>query len=229
MAPAGEEALQLEARRRIYEHVRANPGSYEREIQRALGLGSGNLDYHLDYLEKRGLLTSQLEAHYKRYFVVAQVKPEAKPVLALLRQRMPRRVLVWLLEHPRSAHKEVAEGVGAPPSSLAFHLKKLLKARVVEVERAGRESLFWVRDADAVVALLVTYRVSLLDQVVDRFLDTFLEVNHGYLRRVERPIPPPRGEGPRDGAPAQPPASPEEGAEPPEPPPEDPRGARETG
>ena len=47
-----EEALALEVRRKIYEEIKASPGLHFRELQRRVGLATGSLQYHLDYLAK---------------------------------------------------------------------------------------------------------------------------------------------------------------------------------
>ena len=93
-------ALELESRRRIFEHVRRFPGAYFREIQRALGLQPGELEYHLRTLGKAGLLGDQEEGGRKRYFVAADVPHPDKPLLGLLRQAAVRRLLLALLDRP---------------------------------------------------------------------------------------------------------------------------------
>lgn len=47
-----EQALDLEIRRKIYNHIVNSPGLYERELSRALNIPLSTLDYHLYYLKK---------------------------------------------------------------------------------------------------------------------------------------------------------------------------------
>ncbi len=77
---------------------------------------------------------------------------------------------------PGLRHREIAEAVGASPSTLSFHLKKLEKAGVVEAEKKGRERYYRVKDSDKVIETLLTYRESFLDSVVDRFAELWLDV-----------------------------------------------------
>ncbi len=45
-----DKALELEARRTIYEFVVSSPGTHLREIQRQIDLPLGTVEYHLKYL-----------------------------------------------------------------------------------------------------------------------------------------------------------------------------------
>ncbi|MDD5502941.1 MAG: hypothetical protein PHH26_05700, partial [Candidatus Thermoplasmatota archaeon] len=60
----GERALELEARRRIYDQIRAIPGIHFRDLQRKSRASTGVLDYHLHYMESRGLIRSAPEGKY---------------------------------------------------------------------------------------------------------------------------------------------------------------------
>ena len=168
------EALALETRRRIFEHVRRFPGTHFREVQRALGLQPGELEYHLHTLEKAGLLTSQEGAARRRYFVAAEIPHPDKALLGLLRQAAVRRILLAVLEKPGISFQEIHAAVGGAKSTLSFHLRKVTGSGLVAVERAGRENVYAVPEADRVAGLLVTYRASFLDDAVDRFADLWL-------------------------------------------------------
>jgi sugar-specific transcriptional regulator TrmB len=52
----------------------------------------------------------------------------------------------------------------------------LIDKGLVGKRREGRRSIYWVIEPDRVVRLLVTYRPSFLDRMVDRFLETWFEV-----------------------------------------------------
>jgi len=168
--------LELENRRKIYEYVSRFPGSYFREIQKAIGLEVGTLEYHLDYLERRGILSSEVEAGRRRYYVSAQIPHEDKHIIGLMRQKVLRRIVVHLLLNPRSSFSELLSLVGISKSTLSFHLSKLVKAGVVKEERVGREKVYWIDDVDRISGVLITYKSSLLDDVVDRFVEVWMEI-----------------------------------------------------
>ena len=62
-----------------------------------------------------------------------------------------------------------------PPSSLSFHVKKLVKAEVIERTKKGRVSLFHIQDPERVAKVLIARRRSFLDELVDRFVSTWTE------------------------------------------------------
>ena len=49
---AETDPLALEVRKRLYELIRRNPGLHYRELERKSGMISGQLEYHLVYMEK---------------------------------------------------------------------------------------------------------------------------------------------------------------------------------
>ena len=51
-----KEALLLDVRKKIYLTIEKFPGLHFRELQRKNRIGVGNLDYHLNYLEKMNLI-----------------------------------------------------------------------------------------------------------------------------------------------------------------------------
>ena len=66
--------MALSRRRTIYEYILKFPGTYIREMERALSLSLGDLQYHLHQLEKGGIISPHEEGKRKRYFVNNVVK-----------------------------------------------------------------------------------------------------------------------------------------------------------
>lgn len=163
--------LELETRRRLFAFILDQPGAYLREIQRALDMPMGALEYHLGQLEKAGVITV-LHEENKRFFP-ARMDAADKRGLSLLRQESLRRLVMQLLEHPGAAHKDILALTGLAASTLTFYMAKLVAAGLVERKREGRESHYWLVDPTHVYGLLVTHRPSFLDRVLDGFLDSF--------------------------------------------------------
>lgn len=63
------EVIELASRRRVLAYLEAHPGSYFREMLRALPIGSGALHYHLSVLEREGLVRARREGMYLRFFL----------------------------------------------------------------------------------------------------------------------------------------------------------------
>jgi predicted transcriptional regulator len=171
----GQVAIELEARRRIYEHVVANPGTHLRAIQDALGMPMGQLEYHLRYLEHAAVLESKADRYYKRFYP-REMGATDRRLIAALRQEMPRRIVLLLIQSPGVDHKTVQQRMGLGASTTSFYMRDLIDKEVVARRREGRRSLYWVVDVDRVVRILIAYRPSFLDRMVDRFLETWLSV-----------------------------------------------------
>lgn len=166
--------LDLESRRRVYQLVRAEPGIYLREMQRALSMPMGNLEWHLSRLEKAGLVAVRNEEN-KRFFP-AEMGAADRRFTALLRQRPVRRITCHLLEAADSPHKAIATATGLPPSTLSFYLAKMVEAGLCDRRRRGRENLYALKEAGRVEHLLLAYAPSVFDRVLDGFLDSFEDV-----------------------------------------------------
>ena len=170
-------ALDLENRRRIFQFVSGFQGAHLREVQRAVGLEIGVLDYHLDYLVKNGLLTSRKEMGRKRYFTKA-LSPGDKALLAVLRQGVLRRLLMHILLNPGCTFRELHALSGTSKSTLSFHLKRLRgTGLVVRIDEGGRkgERYSAVKGED-IAKLLITYKSTFLDDAVDRFVEVWQQL-----------------------------------------------------
>lgn len=168
-------ALELEARKQIYQTVLKSPGLHFRELQRRTDFVTGVLQYHLDYLKKNGLLVEEKDRDYSRFFVVDEMGEDDRRVLSFLRQRTVRKILMHLLVNPHTKHKDIAREVSVSPSTLSWHLKRLTDAGVLLSDTKGRESYFSILDSNRIIRLLVTYRASFLDKLVDQFIDSWTE------------------------------------------------------
>ncbi len=177
-----EDVLELENRRRVFQFISKFQGAHLRQIQRAMELEVGVLKYHLDYMEKRGLLTSKKEKYRKRFFTKA-LGPKDKELLSILRQETLRRILMHVLLHPACTFKDLQSTFKISKSTLSFHLKKLREARLVlkvekEVPKKGKRKVerYQVRKKDKVAEMLVTFRSSFLDDAVDNFVEIWLQL-----------------------------------------------------
>jgi len=164
-----EKALDLETRKRIFEYVSLNPGVHFRELQRSLDLPVGALDYHVKYLEKHELLATKQEGHYTRYYPRNRFDPSSKSILAFLRQDLPRGIIIFLLKNPRSTHGGILVNFRATGATLSYHLKRMSENNLLKAEKSGRETFYEISEPEKVADLLVTYRRSFMDELVESF------------------------------------------------------------
>jgi DNA-binding transcriptional ArsR family regulator len=170
-----EEALELDARRHIYEYILATPGTHLRGVHRAVGLPFGQVLYHLNYLEKLEMVVVKKDGKFSRYFIRNLLGRREKDVISVLRHEVPRTISVLLLFHKQMSHKHILEHVPVSPSTLSFHLAKMVDAEVVAREQRGRESLYRLTDEPLTTKTLLRHRTSFSCAVVDRFCEVFAE------------------------------------------------------
>lgn len=166
--------LEFGRRRRIYQTIAAHPGLHLRELERRMGGGLGDLRYHLDHLEKSGLITSQEDRYRKTFFPVHGFSyPDAR-LVSLLRQAAPRRILLVLLESGERGFEELRDALRVSKSTLSFHMRKLLDAGLVHASRADGRTEYRLSDPKHVVRVLLQYRESLLDAAIDRAVNAWM-------------------------------------------------------
>jgi len=177
--------LELANRKRIYEAVRQNPGVHFRELQRLTGMPIGVLSYHLDYLANRGLLTVDKRESFTRYFPGGQLGRDEQQMLGALRQEIPRGIILFLLMNPGATHGEVLESFTISGGTLSYHIKKLVSRGLIKVDKAGRESRMTVIEPDKVSDLLIVYRRSFLDRLVDEFVASYVSAGSPPARKAD--------------------------------------------
>lgn len=168
--------LELENRRKIYRFVEKNPGVYMREIQRALSMPTGLLEYHLSYLVKRGMLSTYQDGRRKRYYSVQKVSAPDKHLLGVLRQKIPRRILIYCISQGSVGFSELLSLLNVSKSTLSFNLSKLLRMDIIDEIVKDGERFYSVRERERITELIITYRESYLDDLVDRFVDSFMNL-----------------------------------------------------
>lgn len=156
--------------------VRTIPGIHLRDIERRARLPLGQVLYHLDRLERMGLVVSSRDHGFRRYFASGHVARGEKRYLSALRHDVPRRLVLRLLERPGPrAHKELQQELGVAGSTLSFHLQRLLTSGVLVREPRGASNLYHLADPDIAQRELVYYRGSFDDPEVDAYVRQLLD------------------------------------------------------
>jgi len=179
------ELLELDTRRTIYNLVLSQPGLHLREIQRQLGMHVNLVEYHLHHLIGSELVVSVQQDGYNRFFAsqaagggssVDRLTSQDKRILGMMRQPMPLRIMVYLLAAVNAQHKDVCDHLGCAPSTLTYHMKKMVKVRIVIQKSAGEGKGYHLADRRGVAHLLMLYRPAPFDQV-DAFSELWLDLS----------------------------------------------------
>jgi predicted transcriptional regulator len=158
-------------RKEIYETIEKNPGLHFRELLRKLNLNVGDLQYHLDVLEKEGLIISREEMGYKRYYPRAMENPEEKKYLPYLRQPIARKLIICLIENGAMTIESIERETGLKRTTLSYHIKKLVKNNILEKIENGNYIFYRVREEENIAKTIIKYRGSFQDILVDSFIE----------------------------------------------------------
>lgn len=173
---AGAKLLELGNRRKIYDYLKMVPGIHLRGLQRDLSMPIGTLEYHLYQMEKEGLLVTRENGRFKAYFTQEDLDRRDRDYLYYLRQDMPRRIALEVADEAGISFQRLAERLPISPSTLSFHLKKLLNAAILVETPSGREKTYSCPEPERVRRLIVTYRTTFVDDVVDKFADAWVNL-----------------------------------------------------
>lgn len=179
LARSEKEPLDLETRRQLYDCVQEYPGLHLSEIARRVDLETNHAKYHLEVLERHGLVASEKEEGYWRFFPREEsdlgpkevLEPEEKQILSLLRKEVPLHATLVLLEEGQARSGELADEVGVAASTMSYHASNMEEAGLVEVTKEGRSRVYELVDPERVARLLIQYEPP--DELVKGFLDAW--------------------------------------------------------
>lgn len=163
--------LELDSRKKIYNIIKKFAGCHFREIERISKLPTGTVKYHLDYLAKHGLVSQIKEGNNLRYFP-RDFNPENKKLMSLLRQKSIRQILLFVVIHNNCNHEQIVKYFELSPSTVSWHLKKLEESNIIGFIREGRKTYYNILiNKEEIIKLLITYKESFLDSLVDRVIE----------------------------------------------------------
>lgn len=148
------------ARQQIYDLILKHPGLHQAKIAHLLSIRKSLAEYHLSYLEKDGAIFSFFKTGYKRYYAVeSDIPPEDQQIFSMVRQEIPFKIVALLLRRPLLQHQEIATYLHIPPSTLSYHLQKLVEQGVIEACRFGDEKGYALKDRKKLMRFLVRYEM----------------------------------------------------------------------
>jgi predicted transcriptional regulator len=169
-----DEILENERRQKIYATIKKNPGLHIRELQRVLDIPLASLQYHLNYMARRNIIVEEKAEHYTRYYC-NPLDPEDKKILSVLRQKRIREIVLIILVSKKAKYRFLVDELKLPTSTVSFYIKTLIDNNIVERTKVGYENVYTVKNEDKIAKILVAYKSSLLDTIVDKWAATWLE------------------------------------------------------
>lgn len=126
-------------REAILAHVRGHPGSSIVEAAGTARVTHPTAKYHLDILERTGVISSQRWGNKRMYFPRGcALDAWEREVVTLLRSAEASTVLLTVVSNPWTYPKEVAEREGLSRLTVAAHARALQSLGLVHLAREGR-------------------------------------------------------------------------------------------
>lgn len=167
------ELLKLENRKKIYELVRKNQGCHFREIERRIKIPYGTLKYNLNFLVKHNLLFEKKDKNNIRYYTKELNQDDLK-LISLLRQNSIRKIILFLVINKNATYIDVVNFVKLSPSTVSWHLAKLLREKIIGKRKNGKYlTYFLLVDKNEIMKVLISYRESFLDSLVNRVIEAW--------------------------------------------------------
>ncbi|MCI4336287.1 MAG: hypothetical protein L3K17_03705 [Thermoplasmata archaeon] len=167
---------------RLFSFVQQYPGVHLREIRRRLQIPIGTLDYHLYRLGRQGLIAVRFQGGYKCcYPAVSETTrapiPEGQQMLlALLRQPVPRAILLQLYLEGVCSPAQLSEAIDTTGPNLSYFLKRLELTGVLARDGQGATRSVRLVDPKQIHMVLLLFP-PLPEGAVDRFLRFWSELH----------------------------------------------------
>ena len=160
----------------ILSYITKNPGIHFNDLLRALNLFPGTLQYHLNQLERTGEVIVLRKKYHTSYFPPSIKDPFDQKIMVLLRQRIPRNLFLILLEHSEKTGHELTVLLKITKSTLSYYTSRLDKLGILKIKAEGREKKFSVIKPERIKKLLIEFKRSLGDEMVDRFVELWVRI-----------------------------------------------------
>lgn len=169
--------------KRVLRYVLEHPGSYLRQIRRALDISMGTTQYHLGLLEKAGRIVSNKHGLFRYYFAAGVFHDQEKNLLETLSHETARKILLHIIERGNPTQSDIVDNVGLSSPSVSWHVRRLTDSQVITEVREGKYKRYQLRgDPAQFVSLMKNYYPSLWNTWSDRLAEIFLALSPDHKR-----------------------------------------------
>lgn len=159
------DVLELKSRCNIYNYILRYPGLHIRELSRLLDMPKSTLIYHLRYLKKNGFIEENFDEFYTRYYAIGTIDRSHKKILALLRQKTSRRVILYLFLNPLSSMDAISKNLNKTRKAISYHLKKLINFGIIECHKIDGEKKYLVFEGNGrLLFIAINYEKNFFDE-----------------------------------------------------------------
>lgn len=135
-----DDVLDHATRAVLYEAVKAEPGVTPHGLVERTGTGWSTVTYHLGILVRNELVVSVRDGRYRRYFdrSSGRFANGRKQVVSVLKNQTSAEIAHYIRDHPGAAQRRLSERFSLAPSSIHWHVCRLVEVGLVTKERRGQ-------------------------------------------------------------------------------------------
>jgi len=170
---------------RVYEYIKNHPGSHLRKISKELEIATSDTQYWCNRLESTGLVRSRRLGLYRTYYPASILGERHEYILAILQQKTPRNILLYLIENSGARQKDIAQHTGFAAPTITWHMSRLIEFGIVYSNKEGKFVKYYITgDIAELVTLLKSYHPSIWDKLSDRLSELFLGITYATTSEI---------------------------------------------
>jgi DNA-binding transcriptional ArsR family regulator len=146
MAAASQDVVLQGRTGDVARYILGHEGAHFREVQRNVGLGTGQADHHLRRLVQAGLVARTDLGGEAHFFPSWRSRGERRPIAALRHPARADLVRAMVRQAGVVPLRALIEATGEPESTALHHLRTLVRAGVVYRVQAGRHVAYGLSD-----------------------------------------------------------------------------------
>lgn len=187
----GNKLFTLRKRMHIYKIIDNNPGLHLMDLSRKTNIPKSTMTYHIRIFEKRGLIKKNGSGARSRYYINNSMDNNEKDFLNIIRQPTLRHILYNIFYLGVCSESEIVKDLEKRPSTVNYHLKKLLDADIIEKapykkglillksgavferNQVTNEKFFRLKDPDYFHTVIIKHHKFLKNNEIDKFIFKF--------------------------------------------------------
>ncbi len=174
----------LKNRQILYQIISEKPGIHLREIFRKTKISEGTIKYHLNYLQRKELVTSKSENGYKRFYIAKKHMKEDIELWNIFRDEIDREIILYFMISQAISRIKLIKDLKRSPKIIEYHLKRLIdkdivelgeiknnyvdlkkddKPRYKEYKRTSNEKVYIIKNKDKIESFILRYKQNFSD------------------------------------------------------------------
>ena len=146
---------------------------------------TSDTQYWCNRLEKMASVNSRRLGLYKTYYPASILGERHGNILAILQQKTPRNIVLYLMENSGASQKDLAQHTGFAAATISWHMSRLIEIGLVYSTKKGKFVKYYIRgDIADLVILLKSYYPSIWDKLSDRLSELFLGITYATTSEI---------------------------------------------